>query len=176
MYDYILKRSKRKTISIRIDDTCQIVVRAPMKLSRKEIDKTVAEHTEWIEKHMPEAQRRMERAAKITPALIKELSIQAKKEIPPLVARYAAIMGVEPTGIKITSARKRFGSCNGKNSLCFSCLLMLYPKEAIECVVVHELAHIKHHNHSPSFYGFIDRVMPDYRIRESLLRKTPNMK
>ena len=66
MYDYILKRSKRKTISIRIDDTCQIVVRAPMKLSRKEIDKTVAEHTEWIEKHMPEAQRRMERAAKIT--------------------------------------------------------------------------------------------------------------
>ena len=98
-----------------------------------------------------------------------------------LVSAFAAVMIIimlffTITGIKITSARKRFGSCNGKNSLCFSCLLMLYPKEAIECVVVHELAHIKHHNHSPSFYGFIDRVMPDYRIRESLLRKTPDMK
>ena len=39
-------------------------------------------------------------------------------------------MGVEPTGIKITAARTRYGSCSGKNSLCFSCFLMNCPEEA----------------------------------------------
>ena len=52
---------------------------------------------------------------------------------------------------------------------------MLYPPEAIDCVVVHELAHIKHHTHSPAFYGFIYSVMPDYRRREQLLRQNPEL-
>ena len=172
MYDYILIRSKRKTISIQINEKCEIVVRAPMKISKKEIDKTVNEESYWIEKHMPEARRRMEQAEKITPELLHQLSQRAYMELPPIVERYAVLMGVEPTGIRITSARKRFGSCSGKNSLCFSCLLMLYPMEAVECVVVHELAHIRHHNHSAAFYDFVLSVMPDYRSREALLRKT----
>lgn len=175
MYDYILKRSKRKTISIRIDDKCEIVVRAPLKMPKKEIDQMVTRQSEWIEKHMPEARRRMEQAEKITPALIKELSEKAKNEIPPIVEHYAVLMNVEPTAIRITTAKKRFGSCSGKNSLCFSCFLMLYPREAIECVVVHELAHIKHHDHSSAFYGFIYSVMPDYRKRELHLREIPKI-
>ena len=174
MYTYRLIRTKRKTIQIRIDKNCEIVVRAPLKAPKKEIDETVNRQSEWIEKHMPEARRRMEQAAKITPELISELTERAGAEIPPIVEKYAKLMNVEPTGIKITKAKKRFGSCSGKNSLCFSCFLMLYPLEAIECVVVHELAHIEHHDHSPAFYGFIYRVMPDYRSRELLLRSAPS--
>ena len=143
MYDYILIRSKRKTISIQINEKCEIVVRAPMKISKKEIDKTVNEQSYWIEKHMPEARRRMEQAEKITPELLHQLTKRATMD------------------------------CSGKKSLCFSCLLMLYPMEAVECVVVHELAHIRHHNHSVAFYDFVLSVMPDYRSREALLRKTP---
>ena len=79
-------------------------------------------------------------------------------------------MNVKPTGIKITSARKRFGSCSGKNSICFSLYLMTYPKEAVDYVVVHELAHIKYHNHSKEFYNFIERFMPDYKEREKFLK------
>ena len=59
--------------------------------------------------------------------------------------------------------------------LTFSCLLMLYPPEAVECVVVHELAHIRHHDHSAAFYDFIYRVMPDYRRREALLKQPPEI-
>ena len=107
--------------------------------------------------------------------LLRELSLRAEKALPGRVAYYAALMGVEPAGVKITTARKRFGSCSGKNSLCFSCLLMLYPPEAVDCVVVHELAHIRHHDHSPAFYAFIDSVMPDYRRRERLLKAAPEI-
>ena len=80
-------------------------------------------------------------------------------------------LGVTPTGIKITSAKKRFGSCNGKNSICFSLYLMQYPQAAIDYVVVHELCHIRHHDHSPAFYRLVESVLPDYKERERLLRR-----
>ncbi|MBR5506725.1 MAG: M48 family metallopeptidase [Clostridia bacterium] len=90
--------------------------------------------------------------------------------IPPKVEYYSRIMGVKPSSVKITSAHSRFGSCSGKNAICFSYILMCYPEEAIDYVVVHELAHIKHHNHSRSFYNFIGKFMPDYKQREKLLK------
>ena len=79
-------------------------------------------------------------------------------------------MGVTPTGIKITTARKRHGSCSGKNSLCFSCFLMNYPEEAIELVVVHELCHIKVRNHGPDFYALLEQYLPDHKERKKLLK------
>ena len=87
------------------------------------------------------------------------------------MAHYAAIMGVVPTGIKITSAKTRFGSCSSKNSLCFSLYLMAYPDRAIDYVVVHELAHIRQKNHSPAFYAEVAKVMPDYKERVKLLKQ-----
>ena len=100
-----------------------------------------------------------------------EMRRRAKAELPPRVAYYSQILGVAPTGIKITSAKKRFGSCNGKNSICFSLYLMQYPQAAIDYVVVHELCHIRHHDHSPAFYRLVESVLPDYKERERLLRR-----
>lgn len=170
MHEYKVIRSKRKTISLSIDDNCQIVVRAPLNMPNKDIENMVARHEQWIDKHMPAAVKRMEVSKSLTDECIRELTSRAKEYIPPRVAHFAALMEVEPTGIKITSARKRFGSCSGRNSLCFSCLLMQYPPEIIDCVVVHELAHIRHHDHSPAFYHFIHKYMPDYREREKVLK------
>lgn len=79
-------------------------------------------------------------------------------------------MNLYPTALKITSAKTRFGSCSGKDSICFSYLLMRYPDEAIDYVVVHELAHIKHKNHSKAFYTLIEKYLPDYKEREKLLK------
>ena len=79
-------------------------------------------------------------------------------------------MGVQPAGIAITGARKRFGSCSGKNRICFSWRLMAYPEAAIDYVVVHELAHIRHKNHGPDFYAFVQEILPDWRERRALLR------
>ena len=91
--------------------------------------------------------------------------------LPGKVAHYAAIMGVTPTSVKITAARTRFGSCSGKNGICFSLYLMQYPEAAIDYVVVHELAHIRHHDHSPAFYAQVARVLPDYKARQCLLKE-----
>ena len=74
------------------------------------------------------------------------------------------------TGVKITTAQKRYGSCSGKNSLCFSCFLMRQPEAAIDLVVVHELCHIREKNHGPAFYALLARYLPDYKERKKLLK------
>ena len=102
--------------------------------------------------------------------LIAALKARAREVLPPKVARWAAVMGVQPTGVKITAAQKRYGSCSGKNSLCFSCFLMQQPEEAIDLVVVHELCHIREKNHGPAFYALLARYLPDYKERKKLLR------
>ena len=95
---------------------------------------------------------------------------KAKKILPDKVAYYSKLMNLYPTALKITAAKTRFGSCSGKDSICFSYLLMRYPDEAIDYVVVHELAHIKHKNHSKAFYALIEKYLPDYKEREKLLK------
>lgn len=78
-------------------------------------------------------------------------------------------MGVRLAGIKITTAKKRYGSCSSKHSLCFSCYLMRSPMEAVDLVVVHELCHIQEMNHGPRFYALLERYLPDWRERKRLL-------
>ena len=96
---------------------------------------------------------------------------KARNLLPGLVNRYAVQMDVQPAGITITGARTRFGSCSPKNRLSFSFRLMDYPMEAIEYVVVHELAHILHKNHSAAFYAEIEKILPDWRERNKLLKQ-----
>lgn len=87
------------------------------------------------------------------------------------VAHYSEKMGVAPQGVKISSAKKRWGSCSGRDSLNFSWRLIMAPPRAVEYVVVHELAHIREHNHSQRFWNIVEKQMPDYRQRQELLRQ-----
>lgn len=167
--DYTVKRSNRRTVGLEITNNCEILVRAPKRMSDREIADFVNKYRGWIDKKLPEAEKRAERSRTISEHE-DELRLKANEIIPPLVEKYSKIMGLKPTSVKITSAEKRFGSCNGKNGLCFSWRLMAYPTKAIEYVVVHELAHIKHHNHSAKFYALVEKYMPDYKERQKLLK------
>ena len=138
-------------------------------MSDRAIAEFVSKYQGWIDKKLPEAEKRAKKSKAISEKE-DELRRAAREVIPPLVERYSKLMGLKPASIKITSAEKRFGSCSGKNSLCFSWRLMAYPTEAVEYVVVHELAHIKHHNHSSAFYSLIEKYMPDYKERQKLLK------
>ena len=80
-------------------------------------------------------------------------------------------MQLFPTAVKINFAKTRFGSCSSKNSINFSAFLMLFPLEAVDYVVVHELAHIKYKNHQKEFYALVEKYMPDYKKRMALLKK-----
>lgn len=163
-------RSKRKTLSLEVKENGEVVLRAPFWCSSKIIDDFVNEKNDWLKSALERQKKISENKVQLDDKRIAELKKSAKLLLPERVRYYSRIMGVEPTGVKITSAQKRFESCNTKNSICFSYLLMLYPQEAIDYVVVHELAHIRFHNHGKDFYSFIESVLPDYRNREKLLK------
>ena len=112
-----------------------------------------------ITKQQEKAKNRVEYSAEDTEKMRK----LAKEIIPQKVERFSKIMGVTPSSVKINSAKKRYGSCSAENNLNFSLYLMDKDEEFIDYVVIHELAHIKHHNHSKEFYSFIEQFMPNYK-------------
>ena len=141
----------------------------------EEVRQLVEKHRDWIEKSL--ARQREAPAAsppELTEQEMEELRRRGQEILPGRVVYWAARMDVLPTGIRITAARTRWGSCSGKNSLCFSLFLMRYPMEAIDAVVVHELAHIRHKNHGPDFYRLVEGTLPDYRQRIGLLKLPPS--
>ena len=161
---YELIRSSRRTLALEISRDGRVIVRAPMRLSQKRIDAFLAAH-QAVQAKRREAHP--EPTAEEREALIR----RAREVLPEKVAYYSRLMDLHPTGITITGAEKRFGSCSGKNRICFSWRLMDYPEEAIEYVVVHELAHIRHKNHGKDFYACIASVMPDWRERRAMLKE-----
>lgn len=169
--EYTLVYEKRKTLSLTVRPDLTVLVKAPRGLSKTEIERFVLSHETWIENAKQRQKKRAETEKKLTEQRIAELRALAAAELPRRVAYFAEIMGVQPTGVKITSAKTRFGSCSGKNSLCFSWRLMLYPPEAVDYVVVHELAHIKEKNHSAAFYKVVESVLPDYKARVKMLKE-----
>lgn len=169
--EYTVIRSRRRTMALQVTKDAKIVVRAPLQAGRAEIARFVASHEAWLQKHLARQQQRLSQHPPRTPQEQEMLRRQAKETLPPMVEKWAKAMGLQPAGVKITSARTRFGSCSGKNSLCFSLYLMEYPVEAVEAVVVHELAHIRHKNHGPEFYALVRQFMPDYDTRIQALKQ-----
>lgn len=170
MTDYQLIRSQRRTMALQITRDGRVVVRAPLHASDAAVARFVDSHRDWLAANLARQQARIAAHPEPTPGEVERLRALAKELLPPKVAHWAAVMGLAPTGVKITSARTRFGSCSMKNSLCFSLYLMQYPEEAIDYVVVHELAHIRHKDHSRAFYQEVARYLPDYAAREAKLK------
>ena len=74
-----------------------------------------------------------------------------------------AILAPNDFSISFVCSFPFFASCAANGNLNFNCLLVLMPSEVLDSVVVHELCHRRHMNHSKEFYAEIDRVFPDYR-------------
>ena len=168
--EYELIRSNRRTMSVEVDSAGTVIVRAPRLMPKWRIEAFVRERQDWIRRARERQAKRQEKLPDVReeekPFYVK----QAKTILPPKIDYYARRMGVQPTGFTVTSARTRFGSCSGKDRLSFSWRLMAYPEAAIDYVVVHELAHIRHKDHSRAFYGLIESILPDYRDRIRLLK------
>ena len=168
--EYKIIYSKRKTIAIQITRTCEVIVRAPIGASKKRIEDFVTSHSAWIQKHLESQKSRAQRYPEPSREEISRLKARAREILPERVAHYSSIIGVTPAHISINEARTRFGSCSEKGRINFSCRLARYPLEAIDYVVVHELAHLKFLNHSRQFWSFVEEILPDYKARKGLLK------
>lgn len=83
---------------------------------------------------------------------------------------WAPRMGVRYTKLMVADAERRWGSCSADNIIRLNWRLMLSPLPVLDYVVAHELAHVRHKNHSARFWAFVGRAMPDYQARRKYLR------
>ena len=114
----------------------------------------------------PEAERSDEAAAA---ALAGWYRAAAGLLLPPQVAHRAAIMGRTPERVLISRQKHAWGSCGRDGTIRLSYRLMMLRPELIDCVIVHELCHLVHHDHSPAFWAEVARWQPDYkRLRAEL--------
>lgn len=167
--EYDVVYSDRRTLALTIKDG-RLLVRAPRRTTTEKIERAIESHRKWIEKHLEKQRQRVDLTAALTEEQIRELRRIARRVLTYKTDYYSKIMGLKYGRISITSAKTRFGSCNSKGNISYSYRLMLYPEEAIDYVVVHELAHLVQMNHSADFYRVVEKVLPDYKRRAKLLK------
>lgn len=102
------------------------------------------------------------RTDKVRAALEQWYRVRAEEKLNEKVKRYSKLIGVNPKSVSIKSFKSRWGSCHKSGDIQFNWLIIIAPNKVVDYVVVHELCHLKEHNHSPKFWKSIEKVLPDY--------------
>ena len=163
-FDLEIVVSSRRTIAIEIKN-CSVIVRAPVFMKNDDILDFVQKKRQWIDKHLAKALQNKNDINKSQPYTKDEIFVftnKALEVIPPKVEFYSKLIGVDYAGITVRHQKTRWASCSSKGNLSFNCLLVCFPDEVIDSVIVHELCHRKYMNHSKEFYREVLHVFPNY--------------
>lgn len=172
--DYVIKKSIRRSITIHIDDDKKIIVNAPIGTSVSTIEEFITEKKKWILKQLDKVEKQNQLAkdlGQLTPKDISVLKRKAKIIIPERVEYYSKLSGISYNRIFIRLQKSRWGSCSQEGNLNFNCLLALMPEEILDSVIIHELCHRRHMNHSKDFYDEINKYFPEYKKCDKWLKE-----
>jgi predicted metal-dependent hydrolase len=111
------------------------------------------------------------RAPFIRRQLVTWYANMAVKKIQERVTHYMRIIGVAPSAVRIKSLRSRWGSCSTKGGINFAWNIILAPEMVLDYLVVHELCHLVHHNHSAEYWKLVASFIPEHRERRKWLRE-----
>ena len=173
-FEYIIKKSRRTTISVQITPDQKLLVKAPAYTSIKEVEEFLREKRDWIIKQIDRTKVTSQQAAQmgiLSDKEIRKLKRDAKKIIPERVEYYAKLSGITYNRIFIRLQKSRWGSCSIEGNLNFNALLALMPLEVLDSVVVHELCHRRHMDHSKAFYDEVLEIFPDYKKWDKWLKQ-----
>jgi predicted metal-dependent hydrolase len=181
---YQIKESSRaRNVRITVSSDGTVTLTKPLRLSLDRATTFLQSRISWIhtiQKRLTERQKRQEKlyGASIqlprlrrTTAAYKEAQKNARKLVTPLVHEIATQGGFIYTGISIRNQKTRWGSCSSRNALSFNYRLIYLSKEELEYLVVHELAHTKHHNHGKEFWAEVEQFVPNCKQLRSSLRR-----
>ena len=174
---YEVVYSRRKTCAVSISAEGKITLRLPLRTSEAQVRHLLLDKQHWIITHYLEAVKRAKNrpVSNLTDtqraALEKRYITAAKEYFPKRVACFAPLTGGTYTRITIRDQKTRWGSCSSRGTLSFNYRLIFAPPRVLDYVVVHELCHLTHMNHSRDFWNLVASVMPDYKIYRSWLKE-----
>ena len=160
--EYEIKYSKIKNIYIQIKNG-KITVKAPKRVSKKEIEKIVEQKTEWIQKTIEKENKKQEKENKKQ----EKEALYTKEKFKEIIEKNANELiqktGLKPNKITIKQIKYAWGSCSSKKNITLNLELIKYSQQAIRYVILHELCHLKYMNHSKDFWNLVEKYMPNYK-------------
>ncbi|MFC1755907.1 M48 family metallopeptidase [Patescibacteria group bacterium] len=166
-------RSKRKSISIRVTDEGVVVIRAPKKVSEQSINKFIRKSEKWIDKKLVDMNLQNSKLDdyQFTKKQINSFKKRAKVTIKDRLDELSIEVGIKYNTFRLSGAKKRWGSCSNKRTVSINWRLILAPPEIIDYVIIHELIHLKHMNHSKRFWKEVQKHIPDYKEKRKWLNE-----
>ena len=165
----LIRQPRRKKLLLIVNPLCEVIVKAGVFSTQQSIDEFVNSKSEWIRKQQQYFKNKYHTRISVTQEQRNILKKELLPEMTELVEKYSEIMDVTPKSIKITVAEKRWGSCSGRQTICFSYRCAFLSQRCKEYIVIHELCHLKQMNHSQMFYQLVAKYMPEYREVEKEL-------
>ena len=165
---YRLVRSDRKTLAIHILQDGTVEVRAPRRLSSARISAFVQERGDWIRKHQEKMMLRARRhEARDWEQLKADTLVWNSGAGGQMLIRkieaWARRMGVSFGRVRVKDMKTRWGSCSVKGDLNFCWKIFLLPEHCADYLIIHELAHRRHMDHSKEFWSFVAEFCPDHK-------------
>ncbi|MFI3289634.1 MAG: YgjP-like metallopeptidase domain-containing protein [Rikenellaceae bacterium] len=155
--DITLNRSARaKRISISVTPSGEVRLTLPIKGSEAEARKFLDSKVDWI----LAAKAKVAARPTIESSTLEEMQsyyIKAMSYLPDRTAALAKQFGFKYGCVSIRATRSKWGSCSGDNRISLTIFLMKLPRELIDFVIIHELCHTIHHNHSKEFHELVNR-------------------
>lgn len=152
-----------KGLRMRVRDEI-VFISAPPGITREMIEKFVAENIDWIRGCF---QRKKQ------PKLTPEIANEFMKAFPERFESWLMKMNETFTHVTFRNMTSRWGSCNpASRRFTFNLRLALVDEECLDYVIVHEIAHLQHPDHSPAFWAHVEKFMPNYREVRARLKNS----
>ena len=170
---YTLTRRRVRNINLRVRADGSVAASASARVPAAYVDAFVAARADWVRAAQQRAAARRAQEAEQPDLPPKAEALAHMQAL--CRAYYPQFAAVCPGGqmpkIAVRDMHTRWGSCSLRTgTLAFAQRLCVMPQAAQEYVVVHEFCHFAHPNHSPAFWAAVEKVLPDYRQREKLLK------
>ena len=170
-----MERRKVKNLNLYVQPPeGRVLATIPWRMREADAIKFIRSKENWIRTAREKVRSRQKSAETPGEAALpytKEEVEKLQKEILRLAAYWEPLMGVHCTGWQLREMKTRWGSCSSRGTLSFNYRLIYGPAGPLDYVVVHELCHLTHMNHSRDFWNMVERIMPDYRIYKQWLRE-----
>tara|TARA_B110001452_G_scaffold251542_1_gene240676 strand:+ start:1217 stop:1876 length:660 start_codon:yes stop_codon:yes gene_type:complete len=204
-------KSKRKTLSLSINENAELIVRAPNQISNKRIEEFIIEKSKWINKNKNLMQSRInemnnsqsnylflgniyplikvnedpnkidfngtefitsiENQDTFKASLKSWYKIKFKEIAIPRLNYFSDKYNLKINQVRFKNQKTLWGSCSSKNNINLNYLLVMAPMIVIDYVIIHELVHTVHKNHSENFWNAVEAIMPDYKKAKKWLNK-----
>ena len=147
-------RSRSIRLSMRRDLTLRLSY--PLFCSQREAIAFAESRREWIERTKECIANRSEKCPSLTREMLAQLRKDARTDLSERIARLATEHGFSYTSLRFSSARTRWGSCSARNGISLSIYIMTLPEHLRDFIILHELCHTRHHNHSEAFHALLN--------------------